>query len=541
MTRKASFSVEISTKHSTAHNNRSNPPKYLIGLEQNTQNYYTKLNGYENDSQFIQLKSQQYQKAFSQKMQQKQKDSMIKEAVISLEKHHDENHILLLFKVLGKTYGGHIPLEVSIHKDEGYFIKNGISYYPTKHIIKKGDKWFTLGDDDYEDYGDSKLPIDFFDFEVNILDFEKVYNYHTHVKFTMINMMGIIPTFQQNKSQTIKNINKEITEQDKLRTAKMTKKMMQTRLQVVATQLNMDYAPNPKTSRIKKSIGQAKEDHEVKRQMDISHAKHQKEINALEIKQKTVSAIYQSGLTKIISSLKAQKKITRKDIDSIRKDYSRQMIDSNEFYTKEDYIDLKLLFDGLKKELKDKNLTIEVLESKICVFEEETEFLNNRVEEQLIKSSAIIKEKDIYIAKLKEELKSTSSSSDSDNSELRQIRPQVTNLKEEIKKQKKDIKILKDLSFLKDEDGEFETYKKDNGRSYYRTYKKENEKLQIWKEKAIIFFKKVSSFFGFSNNLDDANNELDEIIEKKKKEKYSKIDKDIESSNINYMGGGMRL
>jgi len=217
------------------------------------------------------------------------------------------------------------------------------------------------------------------------------------------------------------------------------------------------------------------------------------------------------------------------------------MIDSNEFYTKEDYIDLKLLFDGLKKELKDKNLTIEVLESKICVFEEETEFLNNRVEEQLIKSSAIIKEKDIYIAKLKEELKSTSSSSDSDNSELRQIRPQVTNLKEEIKKQKKDIKILKDLSFLKDEDGEFETYKKDNGRSYYRTYKKENEKLQIWKEKAIIFFKKVSSFFGFSNNLDDANNELDEIIEKKKKEKYSKIDKDIESSNINYMGGGMRL
>lgn len=522
MKRKASFSVEISTKHSTAHNNRTVPPKYLIGLEKNTQNYYARLNGYEDDSQFILQMSQQYQKVFGQKMQQKQKDSMIKEAVISLEKHHDENDILLLFKVLGETYGGHIPLEVAIHKDEGHFVKDGVSYYPTKHIIKKGDTWFTLGDDHCIDYGESKLPIEFFDTEVDISTFEKVYNYHAHVKFTMINMMGSIPTFNQEESQKIQNEPSKITQQDKLRTAKMTKRMMQSRLKVVADTLNMYYAPNPKTSRIKKSIGQVKEDHEVKRQIDIANAKHKKEIEILKTKQKTVSGIYQSGLTKIVNALKEKNKITQGDIDKIRKDYRQQMIDSEEFYTQEDYMKLKSLFDGLKNDVKNKKLTIELLEQKISTLETENNNLSEDLSNHITKSEAIIEEKDRYITKLKERINEASSDSASANSELMRIKPKVNSLQKEINKQNKRIEFLKDLSFIKDEDGEFETYEADDGKSYYKTYKKENEKLQTWKEKAISFFKKASNFFGFSNNLEDANNEIDIMIEKKKKEKVIK-------------------
>jgi len=541
MARKASFSVEISSRNSSQHNNRTNSPKYLIGLEENTQNYYTKLNGYKDDSQFTQIKAQQYQKVFGQKMQQKQKDSMIKEAVISLEKYHDEKDILLLFKVLGEIYGGHIPLEIAIHKDEGHFLKDGIPYYPTKHIIKKGNTWFTLGDDYNVDYGDRKLPIEFFDTKVDISTFEKIYNYHAHVKFTMINMMGNTPTFHQDENQKPQSNHNEITEQDKLRTAKMTKKMMQTRLKVVANQLNMHYAPNLKTSRIKKSIGQAKEDHEAKRQMDIAYAKHKKEIEAIEIEHKTVSAIYQSGLTKIIDSLKAKNKITQSDIDKIRKDYRRQMINSEEFYTQEDYMKLKSLFDSLKKDLKDKNLTIDLLESKIIVLEEETEFLSTSLEEQTTESTALIEAKDRYIEKLKEQLHSTSSDSSSANRELMSIKPKIDNLQKVVNRKNKDIEILKNLSFIKDEDGEFETYKAEDGKSYYRTYKKENEKLQTWKEKAITFFKKVSTFFGFSNNLEDANNEIDDMIKQKEQEKRHKIKIIPDSSNINYTGGGMHL
>ena len=83
----------------------------------------------------------------------------------------------------------------------------------------------------------------------------------------------------------------------------------------------------------------------------------------------------------------------------------------------------------------------------------------------------------------------------------------------------------------KNEDGEFETYKKDDGQSYYKTYKNENEK-------AIIFFKKVSSFFVFSNNLEDANQEIDELIEKKKIKEYKPAPTPY---NDYSSGGGMFL
>ncbi len=508
MSRKASFSVEISAKHSTAHNDRTEPPKYLLGLEKNTQNYYNKLNGYESDSQFVKLMSQKYQSAFGQKMQQKQKDSMVKEAIISLEKYHDEKDVLSLFQELGEIFGGHIPLELSIHKDEGHYISDGISYYPSKHIVKKESGWYTISDDPNYNYDDEEThsPSTFFDNPIDISEFTPVYNYHAHVKFTMINMMGIVPSFEKDADmQVISNP----TEQDKLRTAKMTKKMMQSRLKIVAGQLSMRYEPNPKTSRIKKSIAHAKEDRESKREIEIANANHKKEIEALETRRKTVSGIYQSGLTKMIKSLKEKHKITQDDIDQIRKSYRRQMIDSEEFYTQEDYMELKSLFNGLKNELKDKKLTIKSLEHKISTLDNENDSLDNHIS----KTKAIIEEKDRYITKLKEQLNSASSDSASANSELRKIRPKIDNLQKKINKQTKDIKTLKDLSFIKDEDGEFETYKADDGKSYYKTYKQENEKLEDWKDKAITFFKKVSSFFGFSSNLADANLEIDEMIQ----------------------------
>jgi len=468
MIRKASFSVEISQRHSTAHNDRTEPPKYLIGLEENTQNYYVKLNGYINDTQFVQKMAQRYHQVFGQKMQQKQKDSMIKEAVISLKKHHGEKDILTLFKKLEEIFGGHIPLEVAIHRDEGHFVKDGISYYPNKHILKKEGGWFTISDDQNYNYADEETHFlsNFFDNPVDISEFIPVYNYHAHVKFTMINMMGIVPSFEKDIDKQVK-----ITEKDKVRTAKMTKRMMQSRLKIVADHLNMRYAPNPKTSRIKKSIAHAKEDHESRRQLEIAKAEYKKEIE-----------------------------------------------------------DLQSLLNGAKEGLKDKNLTIKLLESKISVLEENNELLDDSLKDEMIRHVDFIEKKDKYIKKLKEHLHSTISDNESTHNELMILKPKLNNLQKKINKQDKDIKALKNLSFIKNEDGEFETYKKDDGQSYYKTYKNENEK-------AIIFFKKVSSFLDFSNNLEDANQEIDELIKKKKIKEY----KPAPTPYDDYSSGGMFL
>jgi hypothetical protein len=535
MVRKASFSVEISTKHSTAHNNRTEPPKYLLGLEPNTQNYYGKLNGYESDHQFIELMAQKYKMVFRQKMQGKQRQSMIKEAVISLEKHHNENDVLRLFKKLGDAFGGHIPLELSIHHDEGHYVKDGVPFYPNKNIVQKSDRrWYLIdGIGDFASEYDTDFTVDFFNDPVDISEFRAIYNYHAHVKFTMINMMGIVPSFEND--MTLHNReSKEITEQDRLRTAKMNKKMMQARLQIVAEHLGMLYAPNPRTSRIKKSIAQAKDDHEAQRKKDLLCAKHKRDIEEIKRKQKTVSAIYQSGLVKIINTLKAKQKITHQEIEAMRKAYEQEMLDSDEFYTKEDYLDLKNRFEKLKKEVQNQSLTIEQLRDELKSLEDQNESLNHRYEQY----NRQLEEKDKYIVHLKEQLRSKTDEATSSVSFLNFAKARNDELNRVVQAKNEYIEKLKDLSYTKDESGNFDTIQKNDGKTYYRTYKAENKKLRSFKNRAVSFFNKVAGFLGLSNNLQDANNELDIMIEEKKQQKLKMPT--VKSSGMGY-GGGMRL
>jgi len=184
MPRSATFSVTAADSHSSAHNSREEKPKYLIGTLPGSENVYDLRHS---DSDFLALAEARYKETTGQKMQQKQKDALIKETVLSLEAHHTAVDVQKVFDELLAKYGGHYITELSIHRDEGHFEdENGITYYPTKDILLKGDEWYRVPlAESITHAPDYRPKAEEFSEKVDIKDFKLVHNHHAHVKFSM--------------------------------------------------------------------------------------------------------------------------------------------------------------------------------------------------------------------------------------------------------------------------------------------------------------------------------------------------------------------
>ncbi len=256
--RKGTFSVQTANPNSAKHNSRELAPKYLI--DTSAKNYYELL---KKDDDFILEAQAIYKEKIKQTMQKKQVENLIQETVLTLQPNQDEKDVKDLFKKLNQKYGGHELLEIAIHRDEGYFLKDDIAYYPTKNILNKDGEWFVCSDTSIK-----KPKKDDFDRIVNIDEFEKVYNYHAHAKFSM---------FDRTTGKT----------------ARMQKKDMSERIKFVSNYLGLLFDPNNETSRIKKSVHQVKDEHlararELERQkenlkdLQYTYKEAQKQITALE-------------------------------------------------------------------------------------------------------------------------------------------------------------------------------------------------------------------------------------------------------------------
>ena len=245
--RKGTFSAKRAKSNSAAHNSRENAPKYLIGLEPDTKNYYELL---QSDKDFILEAQQLYKNKIGQNMQEIQIPNLVQETVLTLQKYQNENDVKALFEKLNQKYGGHTVLEISVHFDEGHFEKDGIAFYPTKDILKKDDNWFIK----------SEINKNEFDVKVDINNFKKVYNHHAHVKFSMFD--------------------KELC-----KTARMQKKDMSERIKFVSGELGLAFNPDQKTSRIAKPVHQIKDEHhartEAKLKIKHDRSQDQKEKEAL--------------------------------------------------------------------------------------------------------------------------------------------------------------------------------------------------------------------------------------------------------------------
>ena len=178
--RKGTFSVQSASVHSSKHNSREEAPRYLIGLESGKSNYYELI---VEDEEFVENAKLKYKECVKQNMQKKQIPGLIKETILTLQEYQDENDVKALFEELNKKYGGHFLTEVSVHRDEGHFVRNDIAYYPTKNILNKENDWYICSDMHIK-----KPKKDDFDIKVDINEFQKVYNYHAHAKFSMFDM-----------------------------------------------------------------------------------------------------------------------------------------------------------------------------------------------------------------------------------------------------------------------------------------------------------------------------------------------------------------
>ena len=379
--RKASFSVEKVTSNTDAHNTREHSPKYLIGCEKGKENEYIKYYDYDN---FQQLAEARYLEVNKQKMQTSQKEALFEEAVISLEEHHTKDDVVKLFESLNKKYTGHTLINLAIHRDEGHFVKDGIEYYPTMHILQKEDgNWYILDENDTEILEalkdkDFKPKAEDFKVKVKIKDFEKVYNYHAHAVFSRFDL-------ETGKS------------------ARFQKSTMSERYKFVSEQMQMNYAPDSKDRFVKKSINQHKGDLSATRNAKLVL---KKELEQVHLEEKTI-------LKKENTSLKGQNTKNKNEKEKLKeanKALEMQLKELNtqlqsQLSNREQHAMREALVRDLKEELKSKTLTAETMQTKFAELEEKL-----LKEKEHLKSIVEVKEIDILELKnaqttLKDELK----------------------------------------------------------------------------------------------------------------------------------------
>ena len=373
--RKASFSVEKVSSNTDAHNTREHSPKYLIGCEKGKENEYIKYYDYDN---FQQLAEARYLEVNKQKMQTSQKEALFEEAVISLEEHHTKDDVVKLFEALNQKYTGHTLINLAIHRDEGHFVKDGIEYYPTMHILQKEDgNWYILDENDTEILEalkdkDFKPKAEDFKVKVKIKDFEKVYNYHAHAVFSRFDL-------ETGKS------------------ARFQKSTMSERYKFVSEKMQMNYAPDSKDRFVKKSINQHKGDLSATRNAKLVM---KKELEAEHLKEMKASK-------KEITNLKSQNTKNKNEKEKLKeanKALEMQLKELNtqlqsQLSNREQHAQREALVRELKEELKAKTLTVETMQTKFA-----------ELEEKLLKEKghleSVIEVKEIDILELKTQNKS---------------------------------------------------------------------------------------------------------------------------------------
>lgn len=303
MARSATFTVTAASSHSSAHNSRSEMPKYLIGTQQNEENFYDLVY---DDEQFIELAKMKYQAITKQKMQSKQINALIKETVFSLESHHTPDDVREVFRELNKKYGGHYITELSIHKDEGHFEdKNGITYYPTTDILKKGDDWYIIPlTQSVEMLPGYKPKAEEFSEKVDISDFKPIYNIHAHIKFSMFDL-------------------------ETGKTGRMKHNELNDRIKTAAKILKLSYDPEKKNAE-RKRIGQIKQQHKAVRNERVHQILNLGEV--LEAKEQQIQELQNENTTNNYTLKEMQARIVglenantelRKELHALNRDINK--------------------------------------------------------------------------------------------------------------------------------------------------------------------------------------------------------------------------
>ncbi len=349
MERKGSFSPRNAKNSSSDHNNRIAGYVPFYCIRTSVDNIYRKYLGYKSDSQYLDEAKLRYteKNAQHQNMQSRQVVAFYKEAVLSLEKHHTEKDVLQVFENLQEKMEGHHLLEMTIHKDEGHFVRteegwDNLTYYPNEDILKKEDgNWYIMRDETK-----SSKNLDNFDIKADMKKFKMILNIHAHAKYTMFNM-------QTGKSDKLKHY--------------QTKQ----RLKIVCDSLGMRYEPR-EAKKQGNSSAEEKRKHKIRRMekyhniqiafdRGITFQQQMTEVQSLADKQLIAKDVEIEGLR---AKLEKKGKISIVDLNRMKAEYRQQMINACEVYSPTAYRALNRLYNEAKELNKSKNLDINKLQKE---------------------------------------------------------------------------------------------------------------------------------------------------------------------------------
>jgi hypothetical protein len=408
MSRKATFSPKRPKENSSDHNSRKEIPNYLIENDPKFDgNYYEKFSPYRSDEQFIELAKKIYNEKFiervgqNQRMQKKQAGALLWEVAISTEEYHTKEDILTLFKMLKNekseqneskiglglsrlkpiakkseyvlpqnlrikrkpkkenlNESGYHILELAGHGDEGHFIRKGmwenLSYYPARDILLKDDgNWYIKSNELSEDKSE-----DTFDVLADMTEFEKVYNYHWHVKYTNFNIdTGLSAQFSKG----------EVSGKG--------------RLKKVAEFLDMRYSPEEKIP-IGQSVKTIKEHHHIARQnkytqlmMKFGYKVEMKVAKEKVLKREEILAKKTTNARELKKKFYASEKLVSEQQDTI------ESLEEKHVALEENIKDLKSENNTLTTTVEDKNTQIISDTQSLTDSQDKIEILEKKVQE----------------------------------------------------------------------------------------------------------------------------------------------------------------
>lgn len=376
MARKASMKVTNANSHSTAHNKRKDSPSYLLH-KSDYENEYKQLYS---DKVFRMTAEEDYNRTHKRRMQQRQKDALIKETVINLEQHHALEDVENLFKELNQKFGGHYAIDFSLHNDEGHYEdENGITYRMGTHIKKIDNEYYIVPIEKFLEKDFKPKKSDYTQ-KVNLDDFKIVYNKHCHVKFSMYDL-------------------------DNHKTGRMTKGDITKRLKFSAEYLNLEYKPEEKISSNKK-VRTIIDEHDIARRADIRTL-----LLSEKIDEKDTQIAKHEEVKKEVSELRKQMREANKKSEEqifFKQDYDRvnallKQRDLTITELKEQVEDQKKINEEKEQKLNDKNATIDSRNESISR-------LNNKIQnlaKQVINRDSTIDERNESILELEQKIADT--------------------------------------------------------------------------------------------------------------------------------------
>lgn len=351
---KSSMNIQNSTSHTSEHMSRESKVTYLLIHDKSVNNHKILISDCD---EYLEKAKLIVKKKTGRSMQKKSEESFWKEGVINLNSHHKIEDVEKMMQVLQKELEIGKVSELAIHRDEGVWIE-------TKHNLEdlthdsKSLKWYDReGNDVTDDVISYRPERDIFyskqtkkwyfdkefEKECDTSKLQKHINFHAHVKFTMFN-------------------------EETGKMARLGKKEMSKLQDLVSESLSMERGEKgSKTKRM--THWQRKELHD--RVNDKKRV-----VQSLKVKNKKLHKLSQE----LVEEKKENEKIYQGEIDRLKKqlDLMIKKSDHTNLHKRELYKKVRNQVKELKKQNKNKNLTIEELTLSINELESKIKGVPNK-------------------------------------------------------------------------------------------------------------------------------------------------------------------